>query len=75
MTRRRECYSALLFFGVSISCLLWERDLAHDTQVAVAFAMGRHPRLGSGSLEEELLRMILQGYLAYKKAPSPRTLL
>jgi len=34
-----------------------------ETQQALAFAMGHHPRLGAGSqvlgLDEELLRMIL----------------
>jgi len=41
----------------------WGRDWLLETQQAMAFAMGHHPRLGVGSqvlgLDEELLRMIL----------------
>jgi len=41
----------------------WGRDWVRDTQRGVAFAMGHHPRLGTGSqvlgLEEGVVRMIL----------------
>ena len=41
----------------------WGRDWVQDTQRAMAFAMGHHPRLGGGSqvldLEVGVVRMIL----------------
>ena len=41
----------------------WGRDWVRDTQRAMAFAMGQHPRLGVDSLvqalDEELVRMVL----------------
>jgi hypothetical protein len=41
----------------------WGRDWVQDTQKAVAFAMGHHPRLGGGSqvleLEVGVVRMIV----------------
>ena len=49
--------------GGGIYSLCWGRDWVQDTERAVAFAMGHHPRLGAGSevlgLDEELLRMVL----------------
>jgi len=45
------------------SCLSWGRDWVQDTQRAMAFAMGHHPRLGGGSrvleLEVGVVRMIV----------------
>ena len=41
----------------------WGRDWVRDTQRAMAFAMGQHPRLGAGSkvleLEVGVVQMIL----------------
>ena len=41
----------------------WGRNWVRDTQGAMAFAMGHHPRLGAGSrvlaLETGVVRMIL----------------
>ena len=43
--------------------VVWGRDWVRDTQGAMAFAMGHHPRLGAGSqvleLEVGVVRMIL----------------
>jgi len=45
------------------SCVSWGRDWVRDTQGAMAFAMGHHPRLGESSevlaLDEGMVRMIL----------------
>ena len=49
--------------GMSVTSVSWGRDWVRDTQTAIAFAMGNHPRLGAGSqvLEHEVgvVRMIL----------------
>jgi len=52
-----------LNIGRCIMSVVWGRDWVRDTQGAMAFAMGHHPRLGAGSqvleLEEGVVRMIL----------------
>jgi len=49
--------------GRLVKSVVWGRDWVRDTQGAMAFAMGHHPRLGAGSqvleLEEGVVRMIL----------------
>jgi WD40 repeat protein len=49
--------------GNAVLTLAWGRDWVRDTQSAMAFAMGHHPRLGAGSqvleLEAGVVRMIL----------------
>ena len=49
--------------GNCVMSVMWGRDWVRDTQGAMAFAMGHHPRLGVGSpvleLEAGVVRMIL----------------
>ena len=49
--------------GRAVLCVKWGRDWVQDTQKAMAFAMGHHPRLGAGSqvleLEAGVVQMIL----------------
>jgi WD40 repeat protein len=49
--------------GAGVRSVSWGRGWVRDTQRAMAFAMGHHPRLGAGAqvleLEVGVLRMIL----------------
>jgi WD40 repeat protein len=51
-----------------VCSLSWGRDWVQDTQKALAFAMGQHPRLGTGSrvfpLEAGLVKMIVDRIFA-----------
>ena len=49
--------------GGFVVSVVWGRDWVRETQGAMAFAMGHHPRLGAGSrvlaLEVGVVQMIL----------------